>query len=142
MKNNVIYLLVGLLFIVSSCRKDNNTVDEIDQMPEIEVYEESDLTGVIKDVSGNLLSNATVTIGDIEVISDENGVYFFDDVLISQSGSLVTVEKPGFLQICSHIDRIFYPMVIRLRNMSLLNFIASLIINGTTLIIIDFTRFL
>lgn len=95
--NNLKYIIISVLVLFASCKKDMHSIIEIEPPDESEVFEESDLSGIVVDVNGDLLANATVYLGDLQTQTDENGVYLFKDALIVESGSLMTVQKPGYL---------------------------------------------
>jgi len=85
------------LLIFTSCREDlvptttsNVTLEE----PMIRV--EGNLKGQVIDENNLPIENATVRLGDLQIMTDENGIYTFKNIVMNQSGTLVTAKKAGY----------------------------------------------
>lgn len=77
-KGALMLLIAGLAVSVTNCSDDDPNYDNVTP-PEV-VIAPNTLTGVVTSISGNVISNATVTLGTEKVTSDANGIYLFADV--------------------------------------------------------------
>jgi len=89
-----------LSFAFFSCQEDggisnSDPISEIN-IPEINVS--SSLLGIVTDHNGAAVQGALVTLKDMTVETDINGVFVFDEMTMNQFGSLVTVTKEGFFK--------------------------------------------
>jgi len=86
------------LFTAAGCRKDEKrevpTVIDPTGDPTIEVV--SGVTGLVTDEDGNPISNATVSVYNKDVSTDENGIFYVNNEGLRQINSAVTVKKPGY----------------------------------------------
>ena len=84
-----------ILFCFSSCRKDAiidmQTTDKIDQ-----IFITGNVNGNVVDREGSPVTEAKVTMGVEETITDENGIFHFSDVQLANIGSYISVEKNGY----------------------------------------------
>lgn len=95
-----------------SCKKETPTSDPIVQptpTPNNDLFGESiirsSVGGVIVDENGNGVASATVQLGVHSLITDINGVFLFNDVLMNEKRTFVKVSKNGFF----HGFRALYP---------------------------------
>ncbi len=98
MKHKIIFSLVAFIFMFSSCRKDDDpitTTGTVVDPPIIEV--ESSYYGVVMDQeSRELLSGATLITETGTITSDNFGYFTIRPSALSQEGSLIKVEMPGY----------------------------------------------
>lgn len=87
-------LLVALIF--SGCRKDIEIID--DQFIPIGEGEliSTKFMGQVVNQAGLAISDATVRLGQLKSITNQDGVYSFAKMDLRSNGQLVTVEKEGF----------------------------------------------
>lgn len=93
MKITKIYLFYLIIFsiLLSTCKKseDNPIIFE-------EITDNSNISGIIKDADGIILSGVKVSIGSNSTISDENGKYILTK-LVEANSILVTFSKTGYV---------------------------------------------
>lgn len=103
------YIFFVLVLLLVGCRKDEKTdgtiVVEPTGDPMIEVV--SGVTGIVVDENNLPISNATVSVYDKDVITDENGIFYINNEGLRQLRSSVRVEKQGFFD----GFKSFYPAV-------------------------------
>ena len=97
MKNHIIQFLV-FSFLILSCRNDEYSFNsgEITPIEASIVFVETNLSGLIKDANGQLLSDVEVVVNDKVTVTDQNGFFTFKNIVLSKNGTLVKVEKEGF----------------------------------------------
>ncbi len=92
------YIFFALLIAIAGCRKDEKTEVPTtitpDGDPTIEVV--SGVTGLVTNEQGNPISNATVSVYNRDVTTDENGVFYVNNEGLRQVKSSVIVKKPGY----------------------------------------------
>ena len=96
MKKYLVLLPMIMMIAFSSCRRDNITEETDINIPDPETGIITGLTGVVKDESGQAISQAIVTLGESETITDNYGQFSMSDVLINAEGSLITFEQAGY----------------------------------------------
>ena len=92
-----------LLIFFSACRKDELIIDE-QPNPTPTIKFEINTTGLVSDLQGEPIENATVTFGDNVTQTDQNG--FFDITgLVNETKAVVSIKKEGYFS--GH--PVFYP---------------------------------
>lgn len=74
----MVLLIAGLAISVTNCSDDDPNYDNVTP-PEVAIAPNT-LTGIVTNMDGSAISNATVTLGTEKATSDANGVYLFADV--------------------------------------------------------------
>lgn len=99
MKNRLIQFLVFSLFILS-CRNDEYDLSLGDQTPidDPVIFVETNLSGLIKDENGGLLSDVEIVVNGEMTKTDLNGFFTFKNLMLSNTGTLVKLEKEGYFQ--------------------------------------------
>jgi photosystem II stability/assembly factor-like uncharacterized protein len=71
MKFSKLILTIALIFAITlnSCKKDDSVIDPVEQVGD------SNISGIVKDASGVLLSGVSVSVGTNFTITDANGKY-------------------------------------------------------------------
>ncbi|MCX6145757.1 MAG: carboxypeptidase-like regulatory domain-containing protein, partial [Candidatus Kapabacteria bacterium] len=71
MKFSKLILTIALIFAITlnSCKKDDSVIDPVEQVGD------SNISGIVKDASGVLLSGVSVSVGTNSTITDANGKY-------------------------------------------------------------------
>lgn len=77
-KGAMMLLIAGLAMGVTNCSDDDPNYDNVTP-PEVAIAPNT-LTGIVTNMDGSAISNATVTLGTEKATSDANGVYLFADV--------------------------------------------------------------
>jgi len=97
MKNRLIQFLVFSLLILS-CRNDEYDLSPGDRTPidDTVVFVETNLSGLIKDESGALLSDVEIVVNGEMTTTDLNGFFTFKNIVLSNNGTLVKLEKEGY----------------------------------------------
>lgn len=88
-----IIILLGLLILITSCRKDNYHLSTKDTVPDQEVFLEKILVGLVQNVSGDPVVDALVNLGEVETTTDEKGYFRLQNVGIETSGSVLNVKS-------------------------------------------------
>jgi len=108
------YIAAFLILIVVACREpmEEVMIIEEEQMPIIlDNYTPSSkvitgsVFGTIVDNQGNLVTNAIVQLGNMQVNSDEFGTFQFESVSMNQRGTFIDIKKEGYF----NTGRRFYP---------------------------------
>jgi len=86
-------LLIGLL---SSCHKDDEGFTPASDPDEVNYT--SDIYGVVTSEGYNSIQDAIVTYKGITAITDENGVYVFEDVEVGDQHNVIKIEKDGYFE--------------------------------------------
>ncbi len=97
MRNYLAFILLAVLVVFSSCRKDEITPTDpifIPDNPETEV--ESSFFGLVKDQDGLLLEDALVTTEEGDQRTDENGYFSVKNARLDFDGSIIKVRKSGY----------------------------------------------
>jgi hypothetical protein len=104
---NWIFFLLALPLLTFSCRKDINTINTSTttyQAPEILVT--ASLSGQVINEEGEAISNAIVRLGNRATVTNESGLYQFQNISMNARGTYVTVEVEGYF----HGSDRFYPV--------------------------------
>lgn len=87
--------MLFLLFL-TSCRKDNIDPITTTILPEPVVLVESSLAGQVIDENNEAMASVSVKMGDVEVTTDENGFFFFENENMNKNGTHITANKFGY----------------------------------------------
>ncbi|MEM9548921.1 MAG: hypothetical protein AAGA77_23245 [Bacteroidota bacterium] len=85
------------MLIFSSCGKDVVIVEEPVPTEENDVVYEVNLIGFSTDEGGIYLADGKVEVDNLEIESDETGLFFVEKVLVGKRGKVITVRKDGYL---------------------------------------------
>lgn len=100
MKNiNIIILALGVSLFCVSCRKDVLNEEEGKIIPianEPETIVETNLTGHVTGRDRSPIAGVAVYVAGEMETSDDNGVFSFKNIDLSNSGTLVRLEKDGY----------------------------------------------
>lgn len=106
MKKFILLFLAGVLSF-ASCKKDTITIDTpttpIDNTRNFQQVNTS-LVGQVVDKNNAPIINALVTFGNKTKMTDANGIFTFDDVMVQENRAYVKVEKEGYF----HGSRTFF----------------------------------
>jgi len=103
------YIAAFLILIVVACREpmEEVMIIEEEQMPIIlDNYTPSSkvitgsVFGTIVDNQGDLVTNAIVQLGNMQVNSDEFGTFQFESVSMNQRGTFIDIKKEGYFLAC------------------------------------------
>src|SRR4030095_1901573 len=93
MKNRSIFsAMLFLSVIYLSCRKENDNSPESSSQSKIQAT----IAGVVLDESNVPVSGVTVKTGEGQTVSDQNGIFIFNNISVDRKRCLVTYEKPGY----------------------------------------------
>ena len=93
---------------MQSCREDSDIINVTPPnttTPQFGMSIQGSVLGTVVDENGEVLEGATVTYGGLTEITDEYGVFQFNDTEMYTGGTYVEVEKDGYF----HGSRKFYP---------------------------------
>lgn len=94
------YICFVLLIAFSGCRKDEKNEKIVTNTPTgdptIEVV--SGVTGFVTNVQGMPIANAAVTIYNKQAKTDENGIFYVNNVGLKRTSSAVHVKKDGYFE--------------------------------------------
>ncbi len=87
--------MLFLLFL-TSCRENN--IDPVTTviLPEPVVLVESSVKGQVIDENQNPLASVSISIGDTEVMTDENGFFVIQNENMNKNGTHITANKFGY----------------------------------------------
>ena len=90
-----IYSLLAVLFLFSSCYKDDNTTTNTTIEPDVEiVIESTKIISTIKDEYGRLFPDVKISIDGIESLSNEP-YHYVEATNISKYNEVVTIQHPS-----------------------------------------------
>ena len=93
---NFQYLFFALIILVAGCRKDEIKTDfEFEPTTGGETVK-TRLSGQVIDEAGLPISDAIVSLRRIEKITNEDGVFSFENMDLRKDGQMITIEKSGF----------------------------------------------
>lgn len=92
---DILLLMLTLVLIGQSCRKDNfEKVEGPDQPPVVRNIETT-VKGIVKDEDGNTIARALITLGDHEVEANNEGVFSITGLANERNGFL-HIKKQGY----------------------------------------------
>ena len=93
-----LFFILGVLFVLNGCQREN--IIDVDTMPVDQpiVTVTSSLIGQVSDENGSLVGGALVYLDGHQTMSNELGVFEFNDILISKDAAYVQVEKDGYFK--------------------------------------------
>ena len=95
--NRILYLFAFLTFSFLSCGREGVFETETEDIPVSPVtLIDLAVVGFVKDVAGNPITDAEVRIGQIIAKTDIQGLYHFEKISMSASGSVIKASKSGF----------------------------------------------
>lgn len=89
-------LLIIALTLISSCQKDMSSPEIILDNPISDIKVRSSVKGKIADLRGIPIPNAEVILAGETQISNDLGLFNFDDIELDPYGSLLSVDKSGY----------------------------------------------
>lgn len=90
--------MLALLFF-SSCRKDDIVDTNTNLPPAAEVFYAADIIGKIIDQEGNGVEDVTVTVGNLAVSTDVNGLFRWEDLKIGfNDGTFLEAKAEGYFE--------------------------------------------
>ena len=107
MKKITFFILLVVTALLTSCRKDTeNITTEIfpPDPPELEILAKVSLTGVVLNENGAPVVDARVSAGGQQILTDEKGVFIFNDITVNTRAAIVTVQHPDYF----HNSRVMY----------------------------------
>jgi len=106
MKKATFLFPIIIILLISSCRRDfdnfgpsvTETPDPIIEnfVPEL-VQVNSSVDGQIQDVNKQPIQDAIVQLGNLTTMTNEFGLFSFEEVDMNQKGTLISVTKNGFI---------------------------------------------
>ena len=95
---SLISLLLSLLIIISSCRKDELLEEKEDNTPitNIETLYETQISGRVLDEFGLPIARAEIRVSDRLGFSDDFGFYSIDNVNAPSSGLYISISAQGY----------------------------------------------
>ncbi len=90
-----IFLLVCSL-VITACRKDEELVVSKKQVVTPEIIVNASVRGLVINQNGDAIEGASVLVNGENIITDENGVFSFQNIRMDEYGTLIKVEKDGF----------------------------------------------
>jgi len=92
------YVFFVLLIAFAGCRKDEKietkVTTETSGDPTIEVV--SGVTGLVTNVEGLPIADASITVYNRQVKTDENGIFYVNNVGLKKTNSSIRVKKTGY----------------------------------------------
>ncbi len=103
-----IYLLFPIILILlfSACRKDLETMGTTTTTTDPAIIEDfsqvikpitSSVDGQVHDINQRPVANATVRLGNLSTMTDEYGLFSFENVTMNEDGTFILVTQNGFL---------------------------------------------
>jgi hypothetical protein len=90
--------LLSLLGGLNSCREEID-VDDRDTLEVLPVeLINTNISGQVKNLEGKIIRGANVLISDQAMLTDQNGYFSFSNIKADRNGTIITVEKDGYLQ--------------------------------------------
>ena len=97
MKNKLLFIMLAVLFF-SSCRKDD-IVDTGTNPPAAEVYFAADIIGKVVDQDGNIIRDAAIANDGVQVLTDANGLFRWDDLRMgANEGTFLEAKAEGYYE--------------------------------------------
>lgn len=96
---SIYYFTIFILYIVlfQSCRKDffRDFSSETWALEDL-IKDTANIQGYIFDLNNKPISGASIVSGDKTATSNEQGVFFIDNAVVSATNAVVKISKPGF----------------------------------------------
>src|SRR5690606_7558811 len=89
-------LLIAILLLAQSCKKDNPEPDNTDNSVLWGNSKTTVITGRVLDENGNAVSGATVKAGSATTTTDNLGVFYLTNAKVFENLGYVTVTKQGY----------------------------------------------
>lgn len=96
MKNYFLFLILVLPLIIFSCRKDTDITTTETEYETPTILVTGNLVGQIIDETGAVMPDVIVRVGDQETVSNELGLYRFEDIRMNLKGTYVTAHLEGY----------------------------------------------
>lgn len=93
---SLLILLLAAALFGPGCRKDS---DLIEKNPFPVIFVQSTLYGEVTDGQGAPLAGVTVTLGNQQQETDENGYFQFPQSTVDRSGALLRFSAPGYFDL-------------------------------------------
>lgn len=98
LSNSLHLFFILSLLILSSCEKDK-PIDSPERPTEIpEVFIRASINGTVVDESENPLKNIIVQTGINTSLTDENGVFTFNNIETNENGTVVNINQDGYFK--------------------------------------------
>ncbi len=99
-----IFTVVVFLMCFSACHEDSFEEEiVVTDLMEPERVVLSQVEGIVVDTSGLLISDASVTIGDMSTLTDNDGSFLLFDVPIADNGTVISVAKTNYIDNATRI---------------------------------------
>ena len=98
--NTRLLILASLLIFFGSCHKDSVTETSSNNIitgSTNYVQEEGDIQGLVSDLEGNPVAEASVSVEGFTSETDEFGFFKFENILLNPLGNFIKVQKAGFI---------------------------------------------
>ncbi len=103
-----IYFLFPIILILlfSACRKDLETMGTTTTTTDPAIIEDfsqvikpitSSVDGQVKDINQRPVANATVRLGNLSTMTDDYGLFSFENVTMNEDGTFILVTQNGYL---------------------------------------------
>lgn len=84
------------LLLFTACRKEDINIVDKPIIPDPVVMVESSLKGQVIDENDLPVEGVTIKLNDVELLTDENGIFFVRNTNMNENGTLVTARKTGY----------------------------------------------
>lgn len=93
-----LFLFLGILILISSCRENIEDFDSTTTIPQPPITRivTGDVSGRIINEAGQAISGVQISLGNELAISDEKGLFVIENVDMNAGGSLVSATKIGY----------------------------------------------
>ena len=99
-----IFATVVLLMCLSACHEDSFEEEiVVTDLMEPERVVLNQVEGIVVDTSGLLIPDASVTIGDMSTLTDNDGRFLLFDVPIADNGTVISVAKANYIDNATRI---------------------------------------
>ena len=99
-----IFAVVVFLMCFSACHEDSFEEEiVVTDLMEPERVVLNQVEGIVVDTSGLLIPDASVTIGDMSTLTDNDGRFLLFDVPIADNGTVISVAKANYIDNATRI---------------------------------------
>ena len=92
-------LMLGVVLLCTACRKDKEIItEEVFYGNDPEVVINASISGVVLNEEGQPIADATIDAAGRSLLTDDNGFFYFKDILANQDGENVIVAKEGYYE--------------------------------------------